>query len=79
MSTKTNTQDTQGQALGLPYDFRKPSWEKAKARLWNPGGPMMPPKVWGWGWTLNLAHRGSWIILAATAATVTIALLSTLS
>jgi hypothetical protein len=55
----------QGRLLGMPYDWRKPTLNKALRRWWNPGGPMLSPKVIGWGWTLNLAHRGSWTMLAA--------------
>ena len=72
--TRTQKQDTplteQGSMMGMPYDFRKPTWEKMKARYWNPGGPMTAPKVWGAGWTLNLAHKGTWFVFAATAATI---------
>lgn len=79
MSHQTRTQKPQGHALGVPYDFRKPSWSKVKGRLWSPGGPLMTPKVWGWGWTLNFAHKGSWLILAAAGCTIALALLSSLS
>jgi uncharacterized membrane protein len=51
--------------LGIPYDFRKPSIERAKSRMWNPDDPrLFPPKSFGWGWTLNfywLAHPIRWI------------------
>lgn len=57
--------DIQGKALGIPYDFRWPTLARIKERLWQEGGPMFPPKVWGWGWTLNLAHKGSWVLLTA--------------
>jgi len=47
---------------GMPYDFRTPNWTRIKARMWNPNGPMLSPRVWGWGYTLNFAHPGSWAI-----------------
>ncbi len=53
--------------LGIPYDFRPPTWARVKARLWNPGGPMSAPHVWGWGYSLNFAHRGTWLLLAGLA------------
>ncbi len=65
----------QGTLLGMPYDWRRPNRSKVFARLWNPGGPMFSPKVFGWGWTLNLAHPGSWAVLGATALAVTLALI----
>ncbi len=69
-------QDIQGRLFGvLPYDFRPPTVARAAGRLYQPGGPMWVPKVFGAGWTLNLAHRGSrWLLgaclVAAAVATV---------
>jgi Family of unknown function (DUF5808) len=58
--------DIQGRLCGvLPYDFRWPSLAKIVRRIWHPGGPMWVPKIFGAGWTLNLAHRGSQLLLAA--------------
>ena len=37
----------------VPYDFRKPSIDKVKAAMWNPEGPLVTPRVFGVGWTLN--------------------------
>jgi len=72
-----SSHDNQGRFLGvLPYDFRRPTVAKAAARIYQPGGPMWVPKVFGAGWTLNLAHRGSrWLLgacllVAAVAAVV---------
>lgn len=52
----------QGTYAGLPYDWRRPSLARARARLWNPDDPrVLTPKSYGWGWTLNfywLAHPG---------------------
>ena len=53
--------------LGIPYDFRWPTWRRARQRLWNPGGPMLAPHIWGWGYTLNFAHLGTWAIIAGLA------------
>ena len=55
----------QGEFLGMPYDFRAPNRRKFFARIWNPGGPLFSPKVWGMGWTLNLAHPWAWPILGS--------------
>jgi len=63
-----------GSIMGMPYDFRRPTLERMKERVWNPKGSMLMPKVWGCGWTLNLAHRGSWLLLFAV--TTLIVLLS---
>lgn len=56
-----------GRFLGIPYDWRWPSWARIRTRMWWPGGPMCPPKTFGWGWTLNFAHPGTWILLGAGA------------
>ena len=55
--------DTEGRFWGLPYDWRWPTLGKLLSRIWNPGGPMLSPKGFGWGYTLNLAHPGSWLLL----------------
>lgn len=57
------SQDIGGRFLGIPYDWRWPTLRKIKGRIWNPGGPMLPPKVFGWGWTLNLANRRAQALL----------------
>ena len=58
-----NNDDIQGRALTvLPYDFRMPTVAKILRRLFQPSGPMFVPKVFGAGWTLNWAHRGSWYL-----------------
>ena len=59
--------DIQGRWLGIPYDWRIPGWAKVRARWWCPAGPMLVPKVFGWGWDLNLAHPGSWALLVLIA------------
>lgn len=38
----------------VPYDFRPPTFERMKARLWNPKGPLLSSQVFGVGWTLNI-------------------------
>ena len=48
--------DIQGRiAHILPYDFRMPTLRKVR-RLYDKGGPMFVPKVFGAGWDLNFAH-----------------------
>ncbi len=42
------------EALGVPYDWRRPTVARAKSRMWNPQDPrMFPPKSFGAGWTIN--------------------------
>ena len=44
----------QGTYAGLPYDWRRPSLARARARLWNPDDPrVLTPKSFGWGWAFN--------------------------
>ena len=54
--------------LGMPYAFRPPTWRRARLRLWNRGGPMFSPHIWGWGYTLNFAHAGTWVTILGLAA-----------
>lgn len=38
----------------VPYDFRPPTVERLRERLWNPDDPrIFTPHVWGVGWTIN--------------------------
>lgn len=40
--------------LGMPHDWRRPTLERAKSRMWNPNDPrLFPPKSFGAGWTIN--------------------------
>jgi hypothetical protein len=44
-----------GRFLGLPYDWRPPTWQRVKARWWNPADRrLFTPKAFGWGFDLNL-------------------------
>jgi hypothetical protein len=46
-----------GRFLGLPYDWRKPSKARIKARAWDPSNPrLFVPKAYGWGYSLNFAR-----------------------
>lgn len=47
--------DRTGTFLGIPYDFRKPTWQKIKTRVWNPeSDKLVAPHAFGWGYTLNV-------------------------
>lgn len=37
----------------VPYDFRPPTMERIKERLWNPEGSLLSRQVVGIGWTVN--------------------------
>ena len=38
----------------IPYDFRRPTGQRVRERMWNPGDPrLIVPSVFGVGWTLN--------------------------
>lgn len=63
-----------GKILGVPYDFRVPTPARIKERMWNPDDPrVITPRVFGAGWTVNLAtlkekNRAAFaIVLAAMA------------
>ncbi|HEX5502079.1 MAG TPA: DUF5808 domain-containing protein [Thermomicrobiales bacterium] len=43
-----------GTFLGLPYDWRRLTWARVKARVWNPRDRrVFTPKAFGWGFTIN--------------------------
>jgi len=58
--------EVQGRLVGIPYDFRWPTLPRIASRVLNPRAGMISPKVFGLGWTLNLAHPGSWALLGST-------------
>jgi hypothetical protein len=44
-----------GRFLGIPYDFAPLTWRRFKAGIWNPDEErILIPKVWGWGYGVNL-------------------------
>jgi hypothetical protein len=46
-----------GRFLGLPYDVRRPSAARFKARAWNTESrKVWAPKAFGWGYSLNMAE-----------------------
>ena len=40
----------------VPYEFRMPTVERVKERVWDPEGGLISPHVFGVGWTLNLGR-----------------------
>lgn len=45
----------QGTFLGMPYDWRLPTPERFKKRIWNKKEHrLFTPKTFGWGYTINL-------------------------
>jgi len=43
-----------GRFLGIPYDFRWPTPQHIRERLWNPADErLFTPHVFGWGWATN--------------------------
>jgi hypothetical protein len=40
-------------AAVVPYDFRMPTLARAKERWWNPVAPVIGPRIFGVGWTVN--------------------------
>jgi Family of unknown function (DUF5808) len=53
-----------GKFLGVPFDWRRPTLPRFKARWWNPDDPrLFTPKSYGWGYDFNLywlAHPVAW-------------------
>ena len=49
------TRQSHGHFLRVPYDFRVPTIQKFRERLWNPDDPrVLTPQVFGIGWSLNI-------------------------
>src|SRR4051794_7613204 len=45
-----------GRFLGLPYDWRRPTWERLRRAVWNPDeARVLVRKSFGWGYGANLA------------------------
>ena len=41
----------------VPYDFRPPTLERVRARLWNPEDDrILVPTLFGVGWTVNVGR-----------------------
>jgi hypothetical protein len=40
----------------VPYDFRRPTPERVREKLWNPAGNFWSPSVFGVGWAPNLGR-----------------------
>jgi uncharacterized membrane protein len=46
--------DWNGRIYGVPYDFRVPTADRVRDRLWNPDDErIIVPHVFGIGWTVN--------------------------
>jgi uncharacterized protein DUF5808 len=46
-----------GTWLGVPYDWRRPTRARVRERWWNDDDRrLLTPKVFGWGWDVNLAE-----------------------
>jgi len=44
-----------GRFLGIPYDWRRPTWQRIKSRFWNADvDSIFVPKAYGWGYDINL-------------------------
>ena len=57
--------DPQGRFAGMPYDWRRPTVARVKARLWNRDDPrLFTPKSFGWGYDINaywLLHPSEYV------------------
>jgi hypothetical protein len=46
-----------GRVLGVPYDFRWPTWQRIRDAYWNPSDPrILTDRVVGVGWSVNFAR-----------------------
>ncbi len=54
----------EGEILGIPYNFNRPSIGRMLSAYWQPDEGMIVEKPFGIGYTLNLASWRSWVVLA---------------
>ena len=48
------TKQTHGRYYNVPFEFRIPTFERAKKRVWNPEDKrLFTPNIFGVGWALN--------------------------
>jgi hypothetical protein len=46
-----------GRIVGVPYDFRKPTWKRIKRNWWAPRDKQIfKPRVFGLGWDVNVGR-----------------------
>ena len=46
--------EPQGYFWRLPYDWRRPTWARFRARWWNRNDPrLVTPRSFGWGHAMN--------------------------
>jgi hypothetical protein len=45
-----------GRVFGVPYDFRAPTVDRVRGRVWDPTGPLLNPRAFGVGWDLNFGR-----------------------
>ncbi|HEV8463175.1 MAG TPA: DUF5808 domain-containing protein [Gaiellaceae bacterium] len=58
LSKPSDKRTWHGRILGfVPYDFRPPTVERIKSRMWNPNDPrVLTPRAFGVGWDVNWAQ-----------------------
>lgn len=66
--------DKTGTFMGAPYDFTRPTLKRFRQRMWDKDGPMIVPHVFGWGWTLNLRHPGSLVLVGTLIVVASVAI-----
>ena len=45
-----------GTWLGVPYDWRRPTWKRIRRRWWNPRvNRLFTRRAFGWGYDINVA------------------------
>jgi hypothetical protein len=46
-----------GRIVGVPYDFRRPTWKRVRRAWWSPRDRrVLMPRAFGLGWDLNLGR-----------------------
>lgn len=46
-----------GRVVGVPYDLRRPTWDRVRQSWWAPQDPrLVTPRAFGVGWALNVGR-----------------------
>jgi hypothetical protein len=55
LSRPPNERTWYGRIAGVPYDFRIPTAESIRAKVWDKNNPsLLAPTLFGVGWSINL-------------------------
>jgi hypothetical protein len=69
LSLPSESRTWHGRLLAVPYDFRVPTLDRVRERMWAPDNyHLLTPQVFGLGWTVNLGRALALVSGASTRA-----------